>query len=564
MPTKPTASAKALPGPGSGREALLVTKPRPSVDSQRDAGSQPSFPKSKAVLKVDSLSADSATAGPDTAKPSAAPALHLVDGQEATRVAVPSAAEQEAAMKQAQDLYRDEFAKAKTPKTREALATELLAKAKQQAAGDAAGAFVLLRLTRDLAVQAGDGATAISAIDAMTEKFELDGLAMKTDVLADLARKAHMPVDHLSIAQQAADLMDDAFAAGNYPQAAHLGKLATAEGQKAHDRDIVLQARSRLKEVQGAIKLGEDFQAARTKLADQPDDADANTIAASYYCFLKNDWDKGLPYLAKGHDATLKALAQRELQEKPKDPADRVKLADAWWDLAQKADSRRKEKMLLHAGAWYAKAQPALPAGMVKLKVEKRLDEIERLDRKSTTGGLSPRCEWRHPTLGWQLHCHLLLCFATLCRRLSFSSWGGSPRNTLQVGAAVALPPLGWRSLALAFHRVYHRFGHRGKVAISHPWRPSTAALFTALKVRHMDIQQFFIEFQDFLAPKLDTYEQAIYLYIFRHSRLIDVEEVTIGFQSARRKMACGVGGKGTDEQRHVIVSFNLSKPKGA
>ena len=30
-----------------------------------------------------------------------------------------------------------------------------------------------------------------------------------------------------------------------------------------------------------------------------------------------------------------------------------------------------------------------------------------------------------------------------------------------------------------------------------------------------MDIREFFIQFQDHLAPKLDTYEQAIYLYIF-------------------------------------------------
>jgi len=47
------------------------------------------------------------------------------------------------------------------------------------------------------------------------------------------------------------------------------------------------------------------------------------------------------------------------------------------------------------------------------------------------------------------------------------------------------------------------------------------------------------------LAPRLDTYEQAIYLYIFRHSRLQDKEEITIGFKSARRKMAFGVGEKG-------------------
>ena len=60
-----------------------------------------------------------------------------------------------------------------------------------------------------------------------------------------------------------------------------------------------------------------------------------------------------------------------------------------------------------------------------------------------------------------------------------------------------------------------------------------------------MDIQKFFIEFEDFMAPKMDTYEQSIYLYIFRHSRLIDQEEVVIGFKSVRKRMACGIGEHG-------------------
>jgi len=60
-----------------------------------------------------------------------------------------------------------------------------------------------------------------------------------------------------------------------------------------------------------------------------------------------------------------------------------------------------------------------------------------------------------------------------------------------------------------------------------------------------MDPRDFLIEFQDYLAPKLDAYEQAIYLYVFRHSRLLGIEEVTIGFKSARTRMACGIGEKG-------------------
>ena len=60
-----------------------------------------------------------------------------------------------------------------------------------------------------------------------------------------------------------------------------------------------------------------------------------------------------------------------------------------------------------------------------------------------------------------------------------------------------------------------------------------------------MDLRKFIVEFQDYLAPKLDTYEQAIYLYIFRHSKLIGLDEVTLGFKSARSRIACGTGEKG-------------------
>jgi hypothetical protein len=60
-----------------------------------------------------------------------------------------------------------------------------------------------------------------------------------------------------------------------------------------------------------------------------------------------------------------------------------------------------------------------------------------------------------------------------------------------------------------------------------------------------MDAKLTLEQFHDHLAPKLDTYEQAIYLYLLRHSRLQGVEEVVVGFQSARRRMAFGIGEKG-------------------
>jgi len=59
------------------------------------------------------------------------------------------------------------------------------------------------------------------------------------------------------------------------------------------------------------------------------------------------------------------------------------------------------------------------------------------------------------------------------------------------------------------------------------------------------NLEQVMKDIQDHLAPRLDTYEQAIYLYVFRHTRLIGLDEAVIGFKSARRRMACGVGEEG-------------------
>jgi 5-methylcytosine-specific restriction endonuclease McrA len=60
-----------------------------------------------------------------------------------------------------------------------------------------------------------------------------------------------------------------------------------------------------------------------------------------------------------------------------------------------------------------------------------------------------------------------------------------------------------------------------------------------------VDVVTFLTDFQDYLAPRLDTYEQAIYLYVFRHSRLIERDEIVLGFKSARLRMATGIGEKG-------------------
>jgi len=63
----------------------------------------------------------------------------------------------------------------------------------------------------------------------------------------------------------------------------------------------------------------------------------------------------------------------------------------------------------------------------------------------------------------------------------------------------------------------------------------------------------FFADYHDYPAPRLDIYEQAVYLYVSRHTITVGKRETTIGFKSARKKMAFGVGKAGTAPSEGVI-----------
>jgi hypothetical protein len=92
--------------------------------------------------------------------------------------------------------------------------------------------------------------------------------------------------------------------------------------------------RERAQEVRTAQ---EEFVRARDSfktLETQPEDPRANGAAGRFLCFVKGDWDKGLPLLAKGTDPALKKLAAKDLAGGPA-TEDRLAIGDAWRDAAR-------------------------------------------------------------------------------------------------------------------------------------------------------------------------------------------------------------------------------------
>ena len=74
-----------------------------------------------------------------------------------------------------------------------------------------------------------------------------------------------------------------------------------------------------------------------------------------------------------------------------------------------------------------------------------------------------------------------------------------------------------------------------------------------------MDATKFLEDFHDYLAPRLDTYEQAIYLFLIRHSRLKGVRQTVIGFKSARTRMAVGIGKSGSPFSERICYERSRS-----
>jgi hypothetical protein len=74
-----------------------------------------------------------------------------------------------------------------------------------------------------------------------------------------------------------------------------------------------------------------------------------------------------------------------------------------------------------------------------------------------------------------------------------------------------------------------------------------------------LDLKVVLEDLQDHLAPRLDTYELAIYLYVFRHTRLIGREEAVIGFKSARNDISFGrPKGKGRARMSEYTCATKL------
>ncbi len=287
---------------------------------------------------------------------------------------VPGDEQLKQAKKQVVETFRDDIFSAKDPTSLRELAKKLMEQT-ADSRSDRAVQYALLDLARQAALKAKDWTTAFDAIDKMAEAFDINRNAMKGEILTNVAKNMKTPVGYQIIAEKALEVAAEAIKDNDFDTATNMAKLALSEAGKYRSKDLSQQARNCLRDAEQAKKAFADVEEATETLKSKPNDPKANTLVGKYACFVKGDWEHGLPMLAKGDDEKLSELAQQDLKEPTKCDG-QVMLADSWYDLP--GSSATKKRIQLRAAHWYWLAASEA-AGLTKTKVERRMKSLTSL-----------------------------------------------------------------------------------------------------------------------------------------------------------------------------------------
>jgi WD40 repeat protein len=289
--------------------------------------------------------------------------------------AAPDVAALAAADKEFKDVHKAELAKRK-PAELQALAAKLLQEG-IDTKDKPAVRFALLRGARDLAAKVADFTLAMRAVDELVNRFDVDEYEMKLQAVEAGARAAATRGANLKVAEAALPLAEEAIDGDEFDKAQRFIQIALDTSKGADNPSVRAVVDERVGEIETLRKAYEPVKAALQTLAGKPDDAAANMTLGTYLCLIKGDWSRGLPALAQGSDAKLKALAVADLGA-ASDPEAQVELAKKYLAQTEGESGAAKAHLQRRACYWYQKAEAKL-TGISKAEATKKIAEIAKL-----------------------------------------------------------------------------------------------------------------------------------------------------------------------------------------
>ena len=288
------------------------------------------------------------------------------------KLPVPPNAKLDSASDMVRDVYRAQFEAAKSPRAMSRVAMQILGDA-DATNDDPVARYVMLRSAREIAVRAGDVASALAAVDSMHASYRINETQVRTEaIIGALKRTTREPSG--DVQQKILAFADQLIDADDYPKAFQVLDAALQRTRSTLSRRTLETSLRRAKKLSSSYAELQSSQQARNPFTG---DAASKCDRGRFLCFIKGDYVNGLPLLMRCEDETLRQLAVRERAfDGSADEA--LDLADQWWKFAgaQTGDTRAGARR--HAGTFYLEASKTL-TGLKKAKAMHRLQEAQAL-----------------------------------------------------------------------------------------------------------------------------------------------------------------------------------------
>ncbi|HZZ72931.1 MAG TPA: SUMF1/EgtB/PvdO family nonheme iron enzyme [Pirellulales bacterium] len=335
----------------------------PHAKPSPDAGTPPTVPPQGARPETTASAEPAKAAAPDAT--AEAPA----------RLPAPTSLAQRRARELLDQVWAGQVAAAASTSAKTVLAEQLLEKMDQLQASPTER-FVMLDQAEELAVAAGNLRLALNIVNQQAREFEIDATASRANLLQAILPKLPTELNREFVAA-ALDASDEAYDAHNYPLADKIADWGLATARKINNAELIKTLSGRKDLIQEALQKLERIAAAKKVLAERPNDTAAQQAVGEYLCLEENDWDNGLPYLAKAGNAELAELARADLS-RPAAPEDQLELADRWWNCAFGVTADAASPYRVRALFWYRTALPQF-TGLKKARIAQRIQELQRL-----------------------------------------------------------------------------------------------------------------------------------------------------------------------------------------
>jgi hypothetical protein len=232
------------------------------------------------------------------------------------------------------NLFEAEYAGAQGVTGKKQLAGRLLREA-DNVRDDAVARYAILRAALDLYLEAEDVTGMLTAVDRVASDFDVSPLLAKGILLRRMSTSASGFV-RKRVGKLALTMVDEALEAEQPELAVAFLDLAANVAKSTRDKELVVWIREKDAGLRQLAAVVSAVQVAKKTLEQTDDDPDACSILGEWLCFRVDDWEGGLPLLAKGSDPQLKIAATLETTAQT-NVAQQKQLADLWFELANSA-----------------------------------------------------------------------------------------------------------------------------------------------------------------------------------------------------------------------------------